>query len=334
MTLKISGDTARTQFVDFDGGPKDCTLDLKLEAGKQIQLLKHSGSECEYFCTDHRVVIPEQAYPLKSKIIFPRLFARECFADARKSRQIWCASARLQQLDSDLGKTGERIGNMLHRSDMYKEIDATRESILDHCNKAENPEVCTTSSYENELAKFADREKAAQKTRSKEESSLVAAGNPAKADELIAQIEGVYKTRFQNGSVDDSSYTSEDILEIVRVSPNTVYFRTHLEFYNGHTCDKYGLARFSQAGVFVFNDPAEPLEENAPHCRLQFQVTQDGIRMLDRDSTCKEDCGARGNFDGATFPRSSRRPIRYMDRLKRSAEYQEAIGNLDQDTSH
>ena len=38
--------------------------------------------------------------------------------------------------------------------------------------------------------------------------------------------------------------------------------------------------------------------------------------------------GARGTFDGQGFPRSARREIRYLERLKASREYREALGEV------
>jgi hypothetical protein len=56
------------------------------------------------------------------------------------------------------------------------------------------------------------------------------------------------------------------------------------------------------------------------------QATDDReVRLLDPDNSCQAYCGARGHVDGAAFPRSARRPIRYLDRLKRSTEYRESI---------
>ena len=50
----------------------------------------------------------------------------------------------------------------------------------------------------------------------------------------VDTLAGVYKKTFQNGNISGGKYQSEDILEIVKISPATAYVRTHLEFFNGH----------------------------------------------------------------------------------------------------
>ena len=62
------------------------------------------------------------------------------------------------------------------------------------------------------------------------------------ADGPIDTLAGVYKTQFKNGNIDGGKYDSEDILEIVKVSPTAAYVRTHLEFFNGHVCNIQGVA--------------------------------------------------------------------------------------------
>jgi hypothetical protein len=57
-------------------------------------------------------------------------------------------------------------------------------------------------------------------------------------------------------------------------------------------------------------------------------VTDKEVRFDDADQTCKASCGARGSFDGEAFLRSARREIRYLERLKASREYREALGEV------
>ncbi len=167
----------------------------------------------------------------------------------------------------------------------------------------------------------------AQLQPEKSATSLVAADNTTQPAQLIEQIDGVYKKRFANGLVDGTSYTSENILEIVRIAEDAVYFKTHLEFYNGHSCAQNGVARFSGAGVFVFY--AERDSSTDQQCRLQLEVSDKRVTIKDPDHSCQEYCGMRGSFDGATFERGARRPIRYMTLLKNSAEYKAAIKALE-----
>ncbi|PIB94059.1 hypothetical protein [Caulobacter sp. FWC2] len=153
-----------------------------------------------------------------------------------------------------------------------------------------------------------------------------AVANPAVLPSVapqIDQIAGVYKTRFKNGTVAGETYMSEDILEVVKVTPNTAYFRIHSEFYNGHTCSLWGIADLEpHALVFRQTDDNQP-------CELRFTVNKQGIILNDVNEGCRAfSCGNRGAFDNGThvdYPFTTRRPIRYMARLLASREYAEAM---------
>ncbi len=124
-----------------------------------------------------------------------------------------------------------------------------------------------------------------------------------------------------------TTYISEDILEIVRIAEDTVYFRASLVFFNGHSCGEHGIARFSQASVSVFNDPQKFTGDAV--CRLQFDISDKAITIKDPDGSCRNYCGARDSCNDETFLRSARRTIRYMTILKNSEQYKEALGTLD-----
>lgn len=150
-------------------------------------------------------------------------------------------------------------------------------------------------------------------------SVLVAA--PAQAtepDPALAAIAGVYKHRFQNGTVQGDKYESENILEIVPTGPDQAYFRTHLEYFNGHSCDLYGIADWHDGALHFQDKP----QGDYPACRLRLEVKDGNIVFVDDpDAPCRNDyCGARGSFD-LDFKASEKRRIRYMDRLLASEEY-------------
>jgi hypothetical protein len=150
------------------------------------------------------------------------------------------------------------------------------------------------------------------------------------ASELIQRTAGVYKRRFKNGLVDGSAFTSEDILEIVPYREDAVYFRTHLEFFNGHLCSFSGIARY-QDDKLVFED-LDPKHYYAKgrRCRLELRPDSRGLEFNDVDDVCRTwACGARGGFRGARFDYSLRRKIRYLERLKRSRQYREAAQAYD-----
>lgn len=144
----------------------------------------------------------------------------------------------------------------------------------------------------------------------------------AAAPIAIDSVGGVYKSRFNNGLVDGTTYKSEDVLEIVKVSQRQAYIRAHLEFYNGHICDVSGVAQLEN-GALVYR-PHENLGKEK--CELTLQRKGDKIVFGGRNFACKDMyCGARGSFNDESFPMSSRRAIRYMPRLLASSQYAAAI---------
>jgi hypothetical protein len=156
---------------------------------------------------------------------------------------------------------------------------------------------------------------------------VVVAANAALASSSlpIDDIAGVYKGRFQNGSVDGTNHSSEDILEIVKVSPSEAYMRVHLEFFNGHLCSISGVAK-QEGDMLVYR----PYQDYGEQCALGLREANGKLVFSDPDGNCRvQYCGARGSFQGMDFPLKSRRSIGYMKRLLDSREYAQAIAERD-----
>lgn len=137
----------------------------------------------------------------------------------------------------------------------------------------------------------------------------------------VGSLAGVYKHRFRNSQVDGPDFTSENVLEIVKLPDGRAYFRTHLEFYNGHTCDLSGVAS-AEGARLVYREHTDQDRD------CVFTIAPDGGSLVlgDADNACKLSyCGMRGRFIGAVFDKKSRRTIRYMKRLLASPEYAEAL---------
>lgn len=156
-------------------------------------------------------------------------------------------------------------------------------------------------------------------------AALAATAALAGASLSIASIAGVYKNHFRNGTVDGGEYLSENVLEIVELSPTQAYLRAHMEFYNGHLCAFWGVARL-EGDALVYR----PSWNNDKPCVLSLRRKGDSVLMGDPEDACWANfCGMRGRLEGARFALSSRRPIRYMKRLLASREYGEAIAERD-----
>jgi len=151
---------------------------------------------------------------------------------------------------------------------------------------------------------------------------------PSRAPDLD-QVAGVYKHRFANGDVSGDKYTSEDIFELVKITPRTAYFRIHGEFYNGHTCDLWGVADL-EVDALTYHGPAN---FQGDPCVLKFSVNAEGIIVNDVGGACRdESCGERGGYGmGAEvdYPFTARRTIRYMPLILKSSEYAAAVKEHD-----
>src|SRR5882672_9909580 len=86
----------------------------------------------------------------------------------------------------------------------------------------------------------------------------------------IDGVTGVYKYRFDNGLADGTAYKSENVLEIVKVSPSQAYVRAHLEFFNGHICDISGVAQLEN-GALVYRP-----HENLGRDKCEFTLQRKG----------------------------------------------------------
>jgi hypothetical protein len=151
---------------------------------------------------------------------------------------------------------------------------------------------------------------------------------PARAaDTPIETLAGVYKTQFKNGNIDGDKYQSEDILEIVKVSPKAAYVRTHLEFFNGHVCNIHGVADLED-GALVYHAREKNVQGDL--CVLSVRLVRGRVTLEDQEGHCAiGTCGNRGMFNRTTFDLKQRRPIRYMKVLLDSDQYKEAVGEHD-----
>lgn len=138
-------------------------------------------------------------------------------------------------------------------------------------------------------------------------------------------IFGVYKNSFLNRDAGGRSFKSEDILELVKVTDRTAYFRIHLEFYNGHICAMAGVAeRHGNDLTYRSSDT----DSHGNHCVLEIKRSDKALELDEGTSlsTCQElNCGVNGSFKGTSFDLSRRRDIRYMARLLKSREYADAL---------
>lgn len=134
------------------------------------------------------------------------------------------------------------------------------------------------------------------------------------------QLAGRYYRQFPDALVGGGKYEGEDIVEIVPVGPASAYVRLHLDYYNGHVCALSGIANAS--GDTLTFDDNEPL---SGHCILRVRRTGSQLHLDDSGGSCSAYCGVRGTLSDVSLPYSSKRPIRYLTRLRNSAQYRQAM---------
>lgn len=154
------------------------------------------------------------------------------------------------------------------------------------------------------------------------------------ASKKISELEGVYKNRFTNMLYDGpgEKYTSEDIVEIIRYSDDEIYFRVELKFSNGHSCSKWGIAKYSNS-EFTHKSSEEPII-GTESCSLKISTNKKNLIITDRQnnsskSTCQQYCGARGSLSDYKISLSKKREIKYLPIIKKSDQYIQAIDEYE-----
>jgi hypothetical protein len=140
---------------------------------------------------------------------------------------------------------------------------------------------------------------------------------------FLTQVAGVYKARFQNGNIDGDKYQSEDILEVVPIDDRAAYVRMDLEFFNGHSGKIYGIATYEKNSLIYDNG-----KQGDDRCVVEYVWSSDKVvTRADYEKTpgCLAYHGARGGFDQVQFLVKTKRAIRYMQRLKDSREFKDAV---------
>lgn len=150
--------------------------------------------------------------------------------------------------------------------------------------------------------------------------ALLAAAGPVDPATLLA---GRYYAQFANALVSGEKYTGQNIVEIVPVAPRAAYVRLNLDFFNGHKCGIYGIAT-AQGDALVYRDPSEP---SPGERRCTLSIKREGTKLTwdDDGGTCAAYCGARGTLSNSSIAYASKRPIRYLPRLRTSSQYRDAL---------
>ncbi len=111
-----------------------------------------------------------------------------------------------------------------------------------------------------------------------------------------------------------------DSLDILDEGGQGAFFRIHLDWANGHSCDISGMATRTENGALLYTEPS--LHDTT--CTLRIEPNPESLRLLDPAGACQYiACGRRGMLDGVRFLRRNRAPVD-AKALRGSVEYVEA----------
>lgn len=295
--------------------------------------LKLQNDNCRSYCIGDEGGFPinSAGYVFRSKAKYPddeysmANFKKACYAVSSLSMKTWCESQGLHGKDEKIRLLMKHI-EKLTRYKITFDDDLWRNETIENCNNSQDIPKCLNAKYDEKITSLVVLEKNSLEEHVRKVSKAEEAGDPAESSKLISQIDGVYKHRFQNGNVAGDRYQSEDILEIVRVTDNVIYFKSSLDFFNGHTCHIYGIAKYTKDKSFTFNDNKDTSVDAG--CILKIIPNANGIKF-ETQYSCNEYCGTRGILNGTTFKAKERRKIRYMKLLTNSEDYKNSVAKLD-----
>lgn len=132
----------------------------------------------------------------------------------------------------------------------------------------------------------------------------------------IAKITGSYNYEVKiqmNPNNKDELTSVANALTLIPVAKNLIYFSTNLNFDYGHQCNLSGIAQFNKDNEFIYlaskdKEMMEYASEQDKKCYLKFILNKNEIAVED-NNTCRIGCGARGYFDGHSFPLSAKKII-------------------------
>ncbi len=130
--------------------------------------------------------------------------------------------------------------------------------------------------------------------RSERYASLKTPVDPQKAAQLIDKIAGVYKTSHVYQPTGEESEKLENILEIVKVTMNSIHFRLLTNYGNAHGCEMDGVATYNNHDSFIYDDLAK--NDKQKNCVLKIIPSANGIKLekADTDNAYMNYCSILG----------------------------------------
>jgi hypothetical protein len=270
-------------------GVRSCSLALKLTSDSIV--VSQESSSCSDFLTPGASFAG--AYPLRTRLIFYDWDVPPCFADRGAGRLALCASVALAELRKEW-TSAFWVDEALH-PELGKVEDAL-DRVLASCDAAADAATCIDEKFRSAMASFEADEAAWYK-------KVEAPGDPELARRTARAIAGDYRHTFPNGDVEGEHFESTDSLHLEAEADGLLRYSIHLEFFNGHECNREGEAHFNSEGKFVDTQCAG----SGHTCVFEIVPDGEGVRLEDPTGWCKmTDCGMRGGYNGAKFAFSDR----------------------------
>lgn len=157
------------------------------------------------------------------------------------------------------------------------------------------------------------------------------ADNTTASSKAISAIEGVYKHSFTNELINGEQFRSEDVIELMRYSPETIYFRIRPNFFNGHSCGIYGIAEYHN-GAFIYTKHDDTSTKLA--CTLTIRRQNKSLNITDvvgteSRSSCRLYCGMRGSLMNYDISMTKKRAIKYEPLIKKSRQFHAAVAEFE-----
>lgn len=287
-----------TRAVARLGSPEKCTLTLEKTAGAHpvIAVTARTG-DCSYFETPGASF--EHPYPLRSRAPFySELFLPQCYIGDERAQMALCASPVLAQQEHDwvalVWKVSDLGGPRL-------DMQAERAKLLQGCDNAADPGACMAAAFKRSTEEL-------QARQASWKASVTDPGDATQAQQAIASIAGTYHRTHPNGDVQGDTFKSTDTLEIRPASDDSIHFDVHLEFFNGHECNRTGVATYRANGSFAEQAQVEWAAKGTDNlCVFEIIPGPTGVQLQDPTGMCRmQDCGMRGGYVGAKFLFSDR----------------------------
>jgi hypothetical protein len=301
-TFTIASPTDATANLPGESAAQTCKLQLHRDS-KSITVTATGDTCTSYYCTSPTITL-SHTYPQRSTAPYVGPHSDACLSNASAATVATCtdpALAKLEQQWQDLYADFPLAPDPKPNENGYSHAVAVDATILKHCDTAPDPSTCLHDRFTADIALLNTNQQAFI-------ADYTERGDPATAASLAQKIAGRYRHSFANGDVQGDHYRSTDTLTLTPVGRASIYFDAHLNFYNGHECSLSGGALFRKNGSFVYDDKPDTANPTDPVCHLGIKPTATGMTFQDYTGACKNYCGARGGWNGASFTFAQRVP--------------------------